>query len=119
MKARVSVHRDFRIGRIDDRLYSAFIEHMGRAIYGGIYEPGHPQADENGFRKDVLKFVQDLKIPAIRYPGGNFVSAYRWEDGIGPVTNGPCGLILHGAPRKPTRSASMSSQTGRRWQASR
>ena len=94
MKARVSVHRDFRIGRIDDRLYSAFIEHMGRAIYGGIYEPGHPQADENGFRKDVLKFVQDLKIPAIRYPGGNFVSAYRWEDGIGPRDQRPIRLDL-------------------------
>ncbi|MDH7804398.1 MULTISPECIES: alpha-N-arabinofuranosidase [unclassified Rhizobium] len=94
MKARVSVHRDFRIGRIDDRLYSAFIEHMGRAIYGGIYEPGHPQADENGFRKDVLKFVQDLKIPAIRYPGGNFVSAYRWEDGIGPRDKRPVRLDL-------------------------
>ena len=94
MKARVSVHRDFRIGRIDDRLYSAFIEHMGRAIYGGIYEPGHPQADANGFRKDVLKFVQDLKIPAIRYPGGNFVSAYRWEDGIGPRDQRPIRLDL-------------------------
>ncbi|WP_416799087.1 alpha-N-arabinofuranosidase [Ciceribacter azotifigens] len=94
MRVRVSVHRDFRIGPIDDRLYSAFIEHMGRAIYGGIYEPGHPQADANGFRKDVLKFVQDLKIPAIRYPGGNFVSAYRWEDGIGPREQRPVRLDL-------------------------
>ncbi|MBO0345537.1 alpha-N-arabinofuranosidase [Roseibium limicola] len=94
MKARVAVHRDFRISTIDERLYSAFIEHMGRAIYSGIYEPGHPQADANGFRKDVLKFVQDLKVPAIRYPGGNFVSAYNWEDGIGPKDQRPVRLDL-------------------------
>jgi len=94
MKVKVSVHRDFKIGSIDDRLYSAFIEHMGRAIYGGIYDPAHPQADENGFRKDVLKLVRDLKIPAIRYPGGNFVSAYRWEDGVGPRETRPVRLDL-------------------------
>jgi len=94
MKVKVSVHRDFKISSIDERLYSAFIEHMGRAIYGGIYDPGHPQADEQGFRKDVLKFVRDLKIPAIRYPGGNFVSAYRWEDGIGPRESRPVRLDL-------------------------
>lgn len=94
MRVRASVHRDFKISYIDDRLYSAFIEHMGRAIYSGIYEPGHPQADLNGFRKDVLELVRDLKIPAIRYPGGNFVSAYRWEDGIGPKEQRPVRLDL-------------------------
>lgn len=94
MKARITVHRDFRISSIDERLYSAFIEHMGRAIYSGIYEPDHPQADANGFRKDVLKFIQDLRIPAIRYPGGNFVSAYNWEDGIGPKDKRPVRLDL-------------------------
>ncbi|MCM2456493.1 alpha-N-arabinofuranosidase [Rhizobium sp. CG4] len=94
MKARIAVHRDFKISDIDERLYSAFIEHMGRAIYSGIYEPGHPEADAQGFRKDVLKFVKDLKIPAIRYPGGNFVSAYRWEDSIGPRENRPVRLDL-------------------------
>lgn len=94
MKTRVAVHRDFHIAKIDDRLYSAFIEHMGRAIYGGIYEPDHPNADADGFRTDVLKFVQDLKIPAIRYPGGNFVSAYNWEDGIGPKDKRPVRLDL-------------------------
>lgn len=93
-KGRISVHRDFVISDIDNRLYSAFIEHMGRAIYGGIYEPGHPNSDENGFRKDVLDFVKDLKIPAIRYPGGNFVSAYNWEDGIGPRDQRPVRLDL-------------------------
>ncbi|WP_319517822.1 alpha-N-arabinofuranosidase [uncultured Martelella sp.] len=94
MKISAAVHRDFTIARIDDRLYSAFIEHMGRAIYSGIYEPGHPQADERGFRRDVLQMVKDLNIPAIRYPGGNFVSAYRWEDGIGPKENRPTRLDL-------------------------
>ena len=94
MRIRASLHRDFRISRIDDRLYSAFIEHMGRAIYSGIYEPGHPEADEKGFRRDVLAMVRDLKIPAIRYPGGNFVSAYRWEDGIGAREERPVRLDL-------------------------
>jgi alpha-N-arabinofuranosidase len=94
MRIRAALHRDFQISKIDDRLYSAFIEHMGRAIYSGIYEPGHPRADGNGFRQDVLEFVRDLKIPAIRYPGGNFVSAYRWEDGTGPKEHRPVRLDL-------------------------
>ena len=94
MKVSATLHRDFTISRIDDRLYSAFIEHMGRAIYSGIYEPGHPEADEDGFRKDVLELVKALKIPAIRYPGGNFVSAYNWEDGIGPKDQRPVRLDL-------------------------
>lgn len=94
MKIRANLHREFRIGSIDPRLYSAFIEHMGRAIYSGIYEPGHREADEHGFRRDVLELVKDLKIPAIRYPGGNFVSAYDWQDGIGPKDQRPVRLDL-------------------------
>ncbi len=94
MKVRATVHRDFILSSIDDRLYGAFIEHMGRAIYSGIYEPGHPEADDMGFRKDVLAFVRDLDIPVIRYPGGNFVSAYDWKDGIGPVEKRPVRLDL-------------------------
>lgn len=94
MEARATVHADFQISRIDDRLYSAFIEHMGRAIYSGIYEPDHPEADANGFRRDVMELVKELHIPAIRYPGGNFVSAYRWEDGIGPKEDRPVRLDL-------------------------
>jgi alpha-N-arabinofuranosidase len=94
MKIRANLHRDFRISSIDPRLYSAFIEHMGRAIYTGIYEPGHSTADEHGFRRDVLDMVKDLKIPAIRYPGGNFVSAYDWQDGIGPKEDRPIRLDL-------------------------
>lgn len=83
-----------RIGVIDDRLYGSFIEHLGRAVYGGIYQPGHPEADEEGFRNDVLSLVKDLNVPIVRYPGGNFVSAYNWEDGIGPRDQRPTRLDL-------------------------
>lgn len=94
MRVSAAIHRAFEISEIDDRLYAAFIEHMGRAIYSGIYEPGHPETDANGFRRDVARLVRDLKIPAIRYPGGNFVSAYNWEDGIGPREDRPTRLDL-------------------------
>lgn len=82
--ASMKLDRSFTIGRIDPRIYGSFIEHLGRAVYGGIYEPGHPTADENGFRRDVVKLVQDLGISVVRYPGGNFVSGFDWEDSVGP-----------------------------------
>lgn len=85
MKASMIIDKDFTVGEVDPRLYGSFIEHLGRAVYGGIYEPGHPQADEQGFRGDVLDLVKGLHVPIVRYPGGNFVSGYNWEDGIGPV----------------------------------
>lgn len=69
--------------KVDNRLFGSFLEHMGRAIYGGIYEPDHPKADENGFRKDVLELVKELNVSVVRYPGGNFLSGYDWKDGIG------------------------------------
>src|SRR6201995_451070 len=94
MRVNVTAHRDFTISEIDDRLYSAFLEHLGRAIYTGIYEPDHPTADKNGMRGDVAKLVKDLNIPMVRYPGGNFVSAYNWEDGIGPREQRPVRLDL-------------------------
>ncbi len=94
MKAQVTAHKNFTIAKIDERIYSAFLEHLGRAIYTGIYEPGHPTADENGMRGDVAELVRDLKIPFVRYPGGNFVSAYNWEDGIGPKDQRPVRLDL-------------------------
>lgn len=68
---------------VDNRLFGSFLEHMGRAIYGGIYEPEHPTADENGFRGDVLELVKELNVSIVRYPGGNFLSGYNWRDGIG------------------------------------
>lgn len=94
MKARVKIDKDFIISKIDRRIFGSFIEHLGRAVYTGIYEPGHPSADENGFRTDVLELVKALNVPIIRYPGGNFVSCYRWEDGIGPVEKRPHRLDL-------------------------
>lgn len=83
-KARMTVDRSFPVGKVDDRLFGSFIEHLGRAVYNGIYQPGHESADEEGFRRDVLEAVQALKVPLVRWPGGNFVSNYFWEDGIGP-----------------------------------
>ena len=94
MKATVTAHSDFTISQVDDRVYSAFLEHLGRAIYTGIYEPGHPTADKDGMRGDVVDLVRDLNIPYVRYPGGNFVSAYNWEDGIGPKEDRPVRLDL-------------------------
>lgn len=88
-KARLVVNKDFKIGEVDKRIYGSFIEHLGRAVYGGIYEPGHSKADDMGFRNDVKELVKKLKVPIVRYPGGNFVSGYNWEDGIGPVDQRP------------------------------
>src|SRR5659263_423477 len=92
--AKMILDIDYRIGEIDKRLYGSFVEHIGRVIYDGIYEPGHPEADESGFRKDIIKLVRELKIPIMRYPGGNFVSGYNWEDGIGPLKDRPKRLDL-------------------------
>ena len=93
-KAKLILDRDFAIGEVDKRLYGSFIEHLGRAVYGGIYEPGHPTADENGFRRDVIDLVKRLQVPIVRYPGGNFVSGFNWEDSIGPVADRPKRLDL-------------------------
>ena len=79
----------YPVGNVDDKMFSSFTEHLGRCIYSGIYEPGHPLADEDGFRTDVMDLVKELKVPVIRYPGGNFVSCYDWHDGIGPKENRP------------------------------
>ena len=93
-KARLILDKDFAIGAIDRRIYGSFIEHLGRAVYGGIYEPGHPTADEEGFRGDVMELVKRLDVPVIRYPGGNFVSGFNWEDSIGPKDKRPKRLDL-------------------------
>ncbi|GAT74104.1 alpha-N-arabinofuranosidase [Microbacterium sp. HM58-2] len=88
-QARITIDRDFTIADVPRRLFGSFVEHMGRCVYTGIYEPGHPQADERGFRRDVLELVREMGPTVIRYPGGNFVSGYRWEDGVGPVADRP------------------------------
>ncbi|MBQ6803141.1 MAG: alpha-N-arabinofuranosidase [Clostridia bacterium] len=89
MKAKITLHRDFKVGAINPYIYGSFIEHMGRGVYNGIYEPTHPLADKNGFREDVKKIVRDMHVPIIRYPGGNFLSGYHWEDGVGPKEKRP------------------------------
>ena len=83
-QSKLILDKDYIISPIDRRLYGSFIEHLGRAVYTGIYEPAHPLADEQGFRRDVLDLVRKLNVPVVRYPGGNFVSGFRWEDSIGP-----------------------------------
>ena len=94
MKAQVTAHSRYVIADIDNRLYGSFLEHLGRAVYTGIYEPDHPTADEDGMRRDVIELVRELQTPICRYPGGNFVSAYNWEDGIGPKEDRPTRLDL-------------------------
>ncbi|MBP3217416.1 MAG: alpha-N-arabinofuranosidase [Lachnospiraceae bacterium] len=93
-KADITLDRAYQIAQIDPRIYGSFIEHLGRAVYGGIYEPGHPLADEKGFRKDVMEMVRKLNVPVVRYPGGNFVSGFNWEDSVGPVSERPKRLDL-------------------------
>lgn len=93
-KASMVIDRAFHISKVDDRLFGSFIEHLGRAVYTGIYEPGHSSSDEHGFRQDVIKLVRDLHVPIIRYPGGNFVSGFRWEDSVGPLAQRPKRLEL-------------------------
>lgn len=88
-KAKLKVDRDFTIAPVDKRIFSAFIEPIRTTVYGSIYNPNHPTADEQGFRKDVLELMRGLNSSAIRYPGGNFVSGYHWMDGIGPKENRP------------------------------
>jgi alpha-N-arabinofuranosidase len=92
--AEIRIDADHHRGDIDPRLFGSFVEHMGRCVYTGIYEPGHPSADEHGFRGDVQALVRELGVTLVRYPGGNFVSGYRWEDGIGPREHRPRRLEL-------------------------
>ena len=82
--ARIKIDIDRKIGEVDKNLYGNFVEHLGRCVYGGIYEEGSTLSDENGVRLDVLDAVKDLNVAITRYPGGNFVSNYHWKDGIGP-----------------------------------
>ena len=82
------------VGPIDRRLFGSFVEHLGRCVYDGIYEPGHPSADAGGFPSDVMDLVRELGVTTVRYPGGNFVSGYRWEDGVGPRARRPRRLDL-------------------------
>lgn len=82
----------FVVAPVNRRTFGSFVEHMGRCVYTGIYEPGHPTADADGLRGDVLRLVRELGVTVVRYPGGNFVSGYRWEDGVGPLEDRPVRL---------------------------
>src|SRR5918994_3245436 len=93
-QARIKIDVDRTIGEVHPHIFGNFAEHLGRMIYGGIYEEGSPLSDADGFRKDVMEAVQPLGVSILRWPGGNFVSTYNWKDGIGskdqrPVNNEP------------------------------
>ena len=135
-QAKMILDRDFTVSKVDKRLYGSFIEHLGRAVYGGIYDPEHPQADEDGFRRDVIEMVKELGVPLVRYPGGNFVSGFNWEDSVGPREQRPKRLDLawltteiameghivdvwHGSPRRPTRWECTNLRTGRKKRTAR
>ena len=94
MSNRVTIDPERILAPIDRNLFGGFAEHLGRCIYGGIYEPDSPHADQQGLRKDVLAALRRLKMPVIRYPGGNFVSGYRWQDGVGPKEARPARMDL-------------------------
>lgn len=92
LSARLHLNPDHSLHKIDPRLYGSFVEHMGRCIYTGIFEADHPTADAAGFRQDVAGMIRELAPTLLRYPGGNFVSTYNWEDGVGPVEDRPTRL---------------------------
>jgi alpha-N-arabinofuranosidase len=82
--ATVHLHTEHRVGPVDERIFGGFLEHLGRAVYEGVYDPGNPRSDERGFRTDVLDALRTLRMPTVRYPGGTFVSNYDWRHGVGP-----------------------------------
>ncbi|MFF8842010.1 alpha-N-arabinofuranosidase [Streptomyces sp. NPDC015127] len=92
--ARFTLDPAFTIGDVSPRLFGSFVEHLGRCVYTGVFEPDHPTADAAGLRRDVLALVRELGVTVVRYPGGNFVSGHRWEDGTGPVERRPRRLDL-------------------------
>lgn len=83
-KAQIIIDKYFLTGKVDKRIFGSFIEQLGRAVYQGIYQEGSPLSDEQGFRRDTLELVRELQVPIVRYPGGNFVSGFKWEDSVGP-----------------------------------
>src|SRR5512145_331736 len=85
----LTLHTQFQIGPVDERVFGGFLEHMGRAVYEGVYDPASAQADKDGFRTDVLEVLRRWNMTAMRYPGGNFASGYHWLDGVGPKEQRP------------------------------
>ncbi len=93
-KTKLYIDKHMVTGKVDKRIYGSFIEHLGRAVYGGIYQPGQSSSDDEGLRNDVADLVKELGVEVVRYPGGNFVSGYNWEDGVGPKDARPQKLDL-------------------------
>lgn len=93
-QAKMLIEKGYQVSEVDNRIFGSFIEHLGRAVYDGIYQPGHALSDEDGFREDVLNMVRELNVPVVRYPGGNYVSNFFWEDSVGPVKERPKRLDL-------------------------
>ncbi|HJN93768.1 MAG TPA: alpha-N-arabinofuranosidase, partial [Dehalococcoidia bacterium] len=83
------LHTRLSIGEVDPRIFGGFLEHIGRAVYEGVYDPDSSQADQHGCRRDVMEALSRLDLSVMRYPGGNFVSGYHWEDGVGPRSERP------------------------------
>lgn len=108
-QARVRIDTSRVIGEVHPYLFGNFAEHLGRCIYGGIFEEGSPLSDSEGFRRDVIEAVKPLGVSVLRWPGGNFASGYNWKDGIGPRDHGRPARTTLGALWKPTGSERMSS----------
>jgi alpha-L-arabinofuranosidase len=89
MEARLGLNTEFHAGTVDRRIFGGFLEHLGRAVYGGVYDPGNPLSDEHGFRRDVIAALARLNMSLVRYPGGNYVSAFDWKHGVGPRSQRP------------------------------
>ena len=104
-EARVKIDTERVIGPIDPKLYGNFTEHLGRCIEGGIFEENSRLSDAKGFRKDVLRAVDDLHVSLLRWPGGNFSSNYNWRDGIGPRDDRPARLEMAWGTIEDTASA--------------
>lgn len=93
-KTTMYLDKHFILAPVDERIYGSFVEHLGRCVYEGIYQPESPFADDQGFRQDVAALIKQLNVPIVRYPGGNFVSGYKWEDSVGPKEQRPAKIDL-------------------------
>lgn len=89
LTATLHLHRNFQVAQVDDRIFGGFVEHLGRCVYEGIYDPENDKSDTHGFRRDVQQALHDLQLSMVRYPGGNFASGYHWQDGVGPKDERP------------------------------
>jgi alpha-N-arabinofuranosidase len=115
LNAQVFIDTNRVISPISPLLFSGFAEHMGRTIYEGIYDPKSPHADDSGIRKDVVAALRELNFRSMRYPGGNFLSGYRWLDGVGPREQRPGGVTWPGSRLRRTSLARMNLLSSASW----